>query len=116
MRKNLEISECLNIFIMKDKGIQIFCKISEIVFIKSEGDYIRIYNPKPSCLIIGTLKKISQQLPDYFILSHKSYIINIKRIKKCKKIIKNKYCLIMDNNMEIPLAKTAITKINVFFT
>ncbi|MFC1898567.1 LytTR family transcriptional regulator DNA-binding domain-containing protein, partial [Candidatus Cloacimonadota bacterium] len=80
MGKKLKISKQLNSIIIIDGNTHIFCKINEIVLIKSDKDYIRIYNPEASCLILGTLNRICEELPNYFIRAHKSYIINIKKI------------------------------------
>lgn len=113
--KNLEISKCLNIFMIRNKETQIFCKIDEIICIKSEGNYIRIYHPKPSCLIMGSLKETITRLPDYFIISHKSYIVNIKRISMCNRISSHKFRIIMDNKKNIPISKSALSKINDLF-
>ena len=88
MKRCFKISKDLNVFAIKEKGEHTFYCVDEIVCIKSEEDYFRIYHPKPSCLIKGALKKISINLPNHFIISHKSYTVNIKRVRKWFIIVK----------------------------
>ena len=115
MGKKLKISTRLGAIIIINRDTQVLCKIDEIVLIKSENDYVRVYSPDTSCLILGTLKRICQELPDYFIISHRSYIVNIKKIKEIKAITKKRYLAIMMNNIEVPLTNSALNKINAFF-
>ena len=115
MGKKLKISKQLNSVIIINNNTHSFSKINDIIIIKSEDEYIRIYNPKKSCLILGTLSKIINELPNYFIKSHRSNIINITKIKEIKTITKKRYTAIMINNMEIPLIKSALIKIKAFF-
>jgi len=113
--KKLKISKQLNSIIIIDGCTHSFCKINEIVLIKSEKDYIRIYKPDASCLVLGTLNRICTELPSFFVRSHRSYIINIKKIKEIIVLSKSRYLAIMSNNMEIPITRSALLDITDFF-
>ncbi|MBT7041724.1 MAG: LytTR family transcriptional regulator [Bacteroidetes bacterium] len=101
--------------VASDNDSYLFCKTKHIIAITSEKEYIRIFNPKRSCLLTGSLCSIIDELPNYFIKPHKSYIINMKRIKKIRPLTRKKYLLTMENGMEIPLTKTTFQEIIEYF-
>ena len=93
----------------------LFSSIEDIVYIKSEKEYLRIYNPTPTDCILGALCKTEKDLPEYFIKAHRSYIINIKKIQEIKFIDRRKYRALMCNGDEIPLTADAYKQIMTLY-
>jgi len=57
-------------------------QINEITYIEGLGDYIKIFTEKTHLISNLSMRKIHEQLPSSeFIRIHKSFIINIKKIK-----------------------------------
>ncbi|NOU60219.1 LytR/AlgR family response regulator transcription factor [Marinifilum caeruleilacunae] len=57
-------------------------KPSELNFIESEGDYLKLYRNEDCIVIHETLKSFITKLPDNtFLRVHRSYIINIRKIE-----------------------------------
>jgi DNA-binding LytR/AlgR family response regulator len=54
--------------------------IPDVSHIKSEGNYIRIFHSKGSVLTLGSLSKFIEELPDYFVRCHRSYLVNVKKV------------------------------------
>jgi two-component system, LytTR family, response regulator LytT len=54
---------------------------SEIVYIESLSDYIRIHTRKDQIVSKEKISNLASRLPDIFIRIHRSYIINKDRIK-----------------------------------
>ena len=76
----------------------------QIVYIKSDGHYVEIYceNEEKPLVERMALIKILQQLPvSHFIRSHKSFIVNLHRIK-----IINSTQLLMDNKTWVKMSRT----------
>ncbi|MBN1183483.1 MAG: response regulator transcription factor [Bacteroidales bacterium] len=56
--------------------------LSDILFIESIGDYIKIHTPDKVYITYQTLKKMEENLPpDIFVRVHKSYIISFQKIE-----------------------------------
>ena len=74
---------------------------ADILYIKSDDDYVRVYLKEGKPLLIHiTLKEIVKELPADFTRVHRSYIIPVKKIEK----IKNKKIQIGEKL--IPIGKT----------
>ena len=74
----------------------------EIVYLKAEGAYtdVHLYNKEPSC-VSKKLKDMSNELPmNIFIRVHKSYVVNLKYVKKYETEI------ILKNGETIPVSRT----------
>ncbi len=77
-------SDFKNELFLKTKGKMIRVEKNNILWVQVKGDYliIQCLNDKKPHIIHSTLKAIKQTLPDdLFIQVHRSYIINIKKIK-----------------------------------
>jgi DNA-binding LytR/AlgR family response regulator len=55
-------------------------KFDDILYLESQGDYIRIYLKEKRLLTKQTLKKISTKLPSSFLHVHRSFIVNSMHI------------------------------------
>lgn len=76
-------------------------ELSEIKYIESMHEYVRIHlnNDKPVMTLLS-LKSIEEQLPpDRFLRVHRSYIVNIDRIK-----VVERNRIIFDNTVYIPVS------------
>ena len=61
--------------------------ISDIVYIEGMSEYLRIHldnHPKPVVVLLA-MKKMEERLPQHFMRIHRSYIINLKKIKEVGK-------------------------------
>ncbi len=86
-------------------------KIHKIYFdnlirLQADGEYIKYITINRKYLVLGSLKKISEQLPDSFIQVHRSHIIALSQIKG-----REKYTLILNDLTQIPIGKTYRTKV-----
>jgi DNA-binding LytR/AlgR family response regulator len=86
-------------------------ELSEIKYIESMHEYVRIHliNDKPVMTLLS-LKSIEAQLPsDRFLRVHRSYIVNIDRIK-----VVERNRIIFDNNIYIPVSDQYKTRFQEF--
>ncbi|MRT91873.1 LytTR family DNA-binding domain-containing protein [Ancylomarina sp. 16SWW S1-10-2] len=57
-------------------------KLSELCYIESDGDYLKLYRDTDHIIIHETLKRFIEKLPtDSFLKVHRSFVININKIK-----------------------------------
>lgn len=74
------------IFLKAEHRIINLC-VSDIVYIEGMSEYLRIHldnNSKPIVVLLS-MKKLEERLPEYFMRIHRSYIINLKKIKEVGK-------------------------------
>lgn len=78
-------------FFVKSSGQQHRINFDEILYIESLKDYVNIKTDDQEYIILDTLKSMENQLPAYFLRIHKSFIINLNKIKSLssKKVILN---------------------------
>lgn len=82
-----------------------FMKPEEVIYLMSDGNYSKLYlqNGK-EVLLTYKLKEMQAILPQkYFFRVHKSYIINIQKITS---FYKNESYLVLNKNINIPLARS----------
>lgn len=62
-------------------------RIADIIYIEGMSEYLRINletSSKPLVVLLS-MKKLEERLPGYFMRIHRSYIINLKKIKEVNK-------------------------------
>lgn len=71
-----------NVISLEDGNKVYRVKQDDILYIKSEGNYVKVYCNDQALMIRQTLKHIKTLLdPSYFVQIHKSYLANISHIK-----------------------------------
>jgi two-component system LytT family response regulator len=82
-------------------GRLIDIKLSQIDFIQSFGNYVKIVTPAQTYLTAITTQQILKQLPaSKFVRIHKSYIASINKVSKYE------HGLVQINNMNLPVGIT----------
>ncbi len=74
------------IFVKTEHRIINLC-LSDIIYIEGMSEYLRIHlagSPKPVTVLLS-MKKLEEHLPQHFMRIHRSYIINLKKIKEVGK-------------------------------
>ena len=76
-------------FFVKSSGQQHRINFHEILFIESLKDYVNIKTENQEYIILDSLKSLDNQLSEDFLRIHKSFIINLNKIKSLssKKVI-----------------------------
>jgi DNA-binding LytR/AlgR family response regulator len=64
---------------IKEKGLDVKIELDHIVYIKSMENYIVIQTETSKHLTLLSMKKVKQYLPEHFIFSHRSYIVNMNK-------------------------------------
>ncbi len=106
------ITNILDRIIVEDSNYQ-YIKIADqkinsydIEYIKADGSYSTIYTSTKEIMVCKYLKNVLELLPNYFIQTHRSYVINLHNVKS----IQNKDIL-LDNNVIVPIARGNYEKV-----
>lgn len=66
---------------IRDKGYVVPIPLSDIIYLKADGLYTKIYTPIKSYVVRDILKDLQAKLPEnLFMRPHKSYVVNINKI------------------------------------
>lgn len=68
-------------FFVKSSGQQIRLNFNDILYVESIKDYVSIKTEREEYIVLETLKSLEQQLPKSFNRIHKSFIINLDKVK-----------------------------------
>ena len=75
--------------------------LSEITYIEAMSEYLRIFvegKPRPIVVLLS-MKKMEERLPSAsFMRVHRSYIINLKKIKEM-----SRNHIILENDVDVPI-------------
>lgn len=86
------------------KADQVFhmIRINQVIAIKAEGDYSKVYlNNDQSLIVLKTMKEWEQILPDnFFIRIHRSAIVNIEYVIKLEKGFNDSYYIFLKHIKE----------------
>jgi len=76
-------------FFVKSSGQQHRINFDEILYVESIKDYVNIKTKTQEYIVLDTLKSLENQLPANFTRIHKSFILNLDKVKSLssKKVI-----------------------------
>lgn len=99
---NVEIQSNEKSLFVRKKN-QIFnINIIDLFYIKSDGRYCRLHTESEMFLVRSTMKEIIERLPkEIFAKSHRSYLININKVKSID--LDNDYVILKE--MKVPLSR-----------
>lgn len=86
--------------------------IAHIIYVEAMSEYLRIYledNSRP-IIVLLSMKKMEERLPSTsFMRVHRSYIINLKRIKEV-----SKSRIVLDEDIDIPIGDSYRDQFNAY--
>jgi len=87
-------------FFVKSSGQRHRIGFNEILYLESIKDYVNIRTENDEFIVLDTLKSMESQLSERFVRIHKSFIVNLDKIKSigAKKVILPEY--------EIPIGES----------
>lgn len=80
--------------------------ISDIFYIESEARIVNIYLKNEILISYAKLSDMESQLGEKFLRTHKSYLVNLDKVKSYKR---NQ--LVLDNGKLIPISRNNVTKV-----
>lgn len=99
-------SPYLQRLMIKGDGRIYFRNTSELDWIESEGNYVRMHFGAESHLQREKLSALEARLdPKRFARPHRSVLVNIDRIKEMRQVFHGDYVVVLKNGIEVPLGK-----------
>ena len=80
-----DLQSTLKEFFVKDGSSLVKINIADILFIRADDNYSRVFTIKKNYILSKTLKSLEAKLPsDIFMRVHRSFIVNLNTIDKIK--------------------------------
>lgn len=77
-------------------------ELADILYLQADGDYVQIHTSTGNHLKEDTMKYFEQHLPpDRFVRVHRSYIVNVKEIRRIELFEKQSQLLTLSNGEKI---------------
>jgi DNA-binding LytR/AlgR family response regulator len=73
--------ETTDFILLKENKILHKVFFNDIQYIEAFGDYVKVHSKEKIVVTHSTFKKMTKNLPDYFLRVHKSFTINTTKIK-----------------------------------
>ncbi|NGP77047.1 response regulator transcription factor [Balneolaceae bacterium YR4-1] len=92
--------------LVKSSGRYFFLKATDIDWIESSGNYVRIHSGGKNYLIRETMKNMEKKLDsDTFFRIHRSTIINVEKVKELEQWFHGDYQVIMYNDHKLTMSR-----------
>jgi len=93
--------------VVKTEGKIKFQPVAEILWVESEGNYLKIHTVAESFQIRETMTNFSAKLnPELFLRIHKSFLVNVSQIKEMKPWFNDEHVIILKNGAQLPVGRT----------
>ena len=87
--------------LIRRRGVVIRVDFQEILYLESSGHVVAVQTREKRYVSYGRLEDYLEQLPEYFVQCHKSYLVNMGRIRYL-----GKDGIRMDPNVTVPVSKS----------
>lgn len=97
----------INSIYIKQEDAYIKLMLNDICFLESDKNYVHLHTEEGFFLIRSTLSKIKETLPSYFLQTHRSFLVNSKKVDKIKPahVLVNKFTIPLSNSYKTILFK-----------
>ncbi|MFA6456712.1 MAG: LytTR family DNA-binding domain-containing protein [Bacteroidota bacterium] len=102
--------------VVKSEGKIRFLPASEILWIESDANYLRLHTSSESVVIRDTMTNFSARLdPSKFLRLHRTVIANTAHIVELKQWFNDEYIAILHNGTQLPVGRTYRKSVSAFF-
>lgn len=102
--------------VVKSDGKIRFLQATDILWIESEANYLRIHTMTESPLIRETMQNFLSKLdPARFLRVHRTVIVNTEYIQEMKPWFNDEYIAILRNGTQLPIGRTYRKAVKSFF-
>lgn len=90
--------------------------IEKVIYFEAQDDYVMIYSDDGKYLKQKTMKYFEDHLDSKdFVRIHRSYIVNITRIKEIELYDKDSYKVVLKDSTKLPVSRTGYNKLKQIF-
>jgi two-component system LytT family response regulator len=99
-------SDSIDRFLVKAEGRILFFEAEEIDWIEAASNYVEIHTGTQSFLVRHTMNELEKKLnPRQFLRIHRSYIVNVVKIRGVQPCNSGEYMVRLQNGKELPSSR-----------
>jgi len=99
--------EYLTRLALKSGGKTFFLDIASVDWIGAAENYVQLHVGRHQHLMQVTMDRVAKRLdPSIFVRVHRSFIVNVKRIREVKPAFHGEYTLVLDNGVQLRSSRT----------
>lgn len=99
-------SDLIDRFLVKAEGRILFFEAEEIDWIEAASNYVEIHTGSQSFLVRHTMNELEKKLnPGKFLRIHRSYIVNVVKIRGVQPCNSGEYMVRLQNGKELPSSR-----------
>ena len=100
--------------VIRSGGRVCFVRLDELDWVEAAGNYVRVHAGKEEYLFRETISQLESELPpDKFARIHKSWIVNVDRVKELHPLFHGDYAVILKDGQQLKLSKTYRSRLRV---
>jgi two-component system LytT family response regulator len=100
--------------VIRSGGRVCFVRIDELDWVEAAGNYVRLHTGKEEFLYRETLMQLESSLPpDKFARIHRSWIVNVDRVKELYPLFRGDYAVILRDGRQLTLSKTYRARLRI---
>ena len=80
-QRSTPVKQDQEVIFVKDGTKFVRIPYQDILYLKSEGNYVSFVTTDKTILSLFTIKELEEKLPSYFMRVHRSYIVNLERME-----------------------------------
>jgi len=83
-----------------------FTRTADIIWIESQGDFIKVHTTGQAQMVRDTLQAMEQRLdPARFLRIHRSFLVNLNHVKKVTPALYGDYTVLMSDDTKLRLSR-----------
>ena len=95
-----------------ERGEQTRVPVESILWVESEGDYVRLHTSGRSYLIRGTLRAMEERLaPHGFLRIHRRLLVDASLISKVRRAKGGQLCIVLADETELPIGRSYVQRV-----
>jgi DNA-binding LytR/AlgR family response regulator len=85
---------------------------STVLYVKAEGDYVRLFADSGRFLIRGALAEVERRWLEHgFVRVHRSYVVNLRRAVEIRPELGGGATVVMTDGSEVPVARRQVAEL-----
>ena len=92
-------------FCIEEGGHTVYLKVDDVECIEATGNYMHLYNGTRPRIIRDSLVDLESRLdPAQFLRAHRSWILNVDKLRELHHFHKDRYLAVMQSGMKVPVS------------
>ncbi|MFZ7942488.1 LytR/AlgR family response regulator transcription factor [Neobacillus sp. 19] len=112
LQKRIEERKIAAKLSIKSNHTFLYIAMEEILFVEKEGRKSRIHTVDDLIETIESLQEIERRLPKYFYRTHRSYVVNLRKIVKIESFGESYLAYFLDSNKTAHVSKLQINTVH----